>query len=1160
MSFSDAGRIQFAIVLVALAIARPAGQVSVREVPDVRTLLAEGLYEQAERVAWNDVDQLRALDGDASLQFASAADVLARALIVNGRATDDKTIALARKTLRVKETILGPDHPELVTSLLNLGDVLAAAADFEEATAVASRALVLREKNADAAGLEIADVLDHLGNTLSAAKRYPEALNALDRSLRIKEGALEGTDIAIARTLESIALTRQRQGTYEHSAAPIRRAAAIQEAATIDHPAYAETLNLVAQQLWFEGRLNDSRVASERALALAERTLRPDHPTVAMALLLLGSTLADLGELGPSLALKQRALAMAERNFGANHHQTALYLHSVAYARLREGSYVIARDHFRRALSIFEARYGPWHQEVATTLSMLARADASLGNYSSARREQTRAVAIHERVGGPTHPFVAVALTDLAMVHREEGLPAQALALLGRALAIREKNLGPDHRDVARTLTDIASTLLQTGQVTRAQAAATRAVAIWERLHTPDAPEYATALALYGDLQARRGDDIAARDYYQRAMAIRAKVFGTSNPDYADTQAGLALTLANLGNRESALDNAASAEAIGRAHLRMMLQSLPERESLNYAAVRPRGLDLILSLSGSTPEAAAFAGDSLIRSRALVLDEMAARRGSARTQIESTDPLRTAFASAQQRLANLVVRGPEKVSPAQYTALVENARRESELAEQALAERSAEFRQERNRAQLGLDEVRASIPSDSALVSFVRYDRAIFSASENPPAAARAHPQSVPSYVAFVLRAEMPPAVVPLGSAQSIDRRVTQWRADIRAEALTTPEPSPAESNRSSRASGSSLRRLVWDPLAPHLGNAKRVFIVPDGALSLVPFVALPVGQRSYLLDRGPVLHYLSAERDLVATGADAVDVSRGLLALGGPSFDDPTLFGAGANRTRAMNALPVHPDASVRGSGCESVRDMTFPPLTGTLQEVRELSRMWSTSTMSHDEGSRVLVGRDASESTFKKEAHGYRVLHLATHGFFLGNACSPALPGTRAVGGITKASGSRPAAKPAENPLLLSGLALAGANRRLAAGPDEDDGILTAEEVAALDLAGVEWAVLSACDTGVGQIKTGEGVFGLRRAFQVAGARAVIMSLWSVDDQATRAWMRALYEGRFQKSLSTADAVHAATVAVLRDRRAKSQATHPFYWGGFIAAGDWR
>jgi CHAT domain-containing protein len=152
--------------------------------------------------------------------------------------------------------------------------------------------------------------------------------------------------------------------------------------------------------------------------------------------------------------------------------------------------------------------------------------------------------------------------------------------------------------------------------------------------------------------------------------------------------------------------------------------------------------------------------------------------------------------------------------------------------------------------------------------------------------------------------------------------------------------------------------------------------------------------------------------------------------------------------------------------------------------------------------------------------------------------------------------------AAAPAEpeNPLLLSGLVLAGANHRSAAGAEEDDGILTAEEIAALDLSGVEWAVLSACDTGVGDIRAGEGVFGLRRAFQVAGVGTLIMSLWSVEDEATREWMTALYEARLERRLDTAEAVREASLSVLRRHREAGESTHPFYWAGFVAAGDWR
>jgi CHAT domain-containing protein len=232
----------------------------------------------------------------------------------------------------------------------------------------------------------------------------------------------------------------------------------------------------------------------------------------------------------------------------------------------------------------------------------------------------------------------------------------------------------------------------------------------------------------------------------------------------------------------------------------------------------------------------------------------------------------------------------------------------------------------------------------------------------------------------------------------------------------------------------------------------------------------------------------------------------------------------------------------------------------------VEEVVDLWSTSgfavpalldAVTPVEGK---TGAAASETAFKRDAQGHRILHLATHGFFLDGHCASVLDFSRGVAGLATAEHAKAPGVSGESPLLLSGLALAGANHRSEAGATEDDGILTAEEIAALDLSGVEWAVLSACDTGVGEIKAGEGVFGLRRAFQVAGARTLIMSLWSVEDESARAWMKALYTARLKEHLDTASSVQAASLVVLKERRAKKQSTHPFYWAGFVAAGDWR
>jgi CHAT domain-containing protein len=285
---------------------------------------------------------------------------------------------------------------------------------------------------------------------------------------------------------------------------------------------------------------------------------------------------------------------------------------------------------------------------------------------------------------------------------------------------------------------------------------------------------------------------------------------------------------------------------------------------------------------------------------------------------------------------------------------------------------------------------------------------------------------------------------------------------------------------------------------------------------------------------------------------------------VGAPAFDEAKLFAALAPRSERLTSGAGPADTGGAGnyrgprSACGSFTSMSFEPLAAAGRETEEIATLWNAAegpgSAAANNTARVLTGAAASEAAVKEQAGGRQVLHLATHGFFLGGRCASAL----------NDSGRKPQAPTAavagENPLLLAGLALAGANHRASAAADEEDGILTAEEIAALDLDGVDWAVLSACDTGIGEVQASEGVFGLRRAFQVAGARTVLMSLWAVEDAATRAWMTILYRNRLTGKLSTAEAVHEASLEILRRRRSRRQSSHPFYWAGFVAVGDWR
>jgi hypothetical protein len=412
--------------------------------------------------------------------------------------------------------------------------------------------------------------------------------------------------------------------------------------------------------------------------------------------------------------------------------------------------------------------------------------------------------------------------------------------------------------------------------------------------------------------------------------------------------------------------------------------------------------------------------------------------------------------------------------------------------------------------------------------------------------------------------------------AAEIDALVARWQQEA-ANGASREGRTRQQAEAAYEEAGASLRRKVWDPIATILGEATRVLVVPDGSLNLVNLGALPVDGGGYVIERGPLVHYVSAERDLVRSGEE--EVGRGLLTVGEPAYDSKSLFASLRNQTGGggpTSPIQIASAAPGRRSACGTFASLRFEPLPASGTETREIVRLWErhetgvaapaamSSAKSESGGVLELRGAAASETTVKRSAAGHRVLHLATHGFFLGGTCASALGTTRGDGALEREFVARANVQPprvlGENPLLLSGLALAGANQRAAARDGEDDGILTAEEIASLDLSGVEWAVLSACETGVGDVLAGEGVFGVRRAFQVAGARTLIMSLWGVEDASTRRWMKALYESRLREGLSTAEAVRAADVKVLSWRRANKLSTHPFYWAGFVAAGDWR
>lgn len=955
-------------------------------------------------------------------------------------------------------------------------------------------------------------------------------------------------------------------------------------------PETADVLDLLVEALWRGGKSKEreTRELARRALAIREEQLGPDDARVAVSLNNLGIVCSDSGDYDAAQSAYERALSIQERIFGNAHAAVATTLDNLGVVAFNRGEYAAARGLHERALTIHERTLGPDSRHVASSLISLAGVLIQTGDYAQARPLCERALAIQEREHGAEHPYVARTLNDLGWLFAATGDYSRARSLYGRALSIVEKVLGPehgavahvlnnlgelllktdgheqarpiferalsitekthdpDHIHVAQGLTHLADVVLLSGELTRAAALYERALATWERTVGVQQAWAAHALYNLGNVSRAQGDARQAEVLHERALAIRRQVLGDEHPDVAESLTSLAVLHLERNERGRAFEEALRAEAIGRDHLRLTVQALPDREALRYAAVRVRGLDIPLALAAETSDPAwtRSAWDALIHSRALVLDEMAGRhRASGRASDAEGARLARRLLETRTRLASLVVAGPRDTTPDNYRKLLDEARQQDERAERELAARSVVFREDLYRASIGLDAVAAALPADGALMAFARYHSPAPRRQDGSASTEKVGAEE-PHYLAFILGARAAqPVVVRLGPAGVIDGLVAAWQREMASVRQSVGRSGPATEARY-REVAERLRRAIWDPIEDRLPEVRLVFIVPDGALFLVNWATLPTGDDRYLLERAPTIHYLSAERDLVSQLPPARPAGK-LLALGGPDFDQ-----AGpATVARLTSATVAAPDVSgpvyrAPTAACTDFRSLRFAPLPGAEAEAELVASLWETARSSEAGKLRAarLLGGHASEERFKRESPDSAVLHVATHGFFIGGRCSVPLSIT--------------------SPLLLTGLALAGANRRDErdrADASTDDGILTAEEIASLDLVGVDWAVLSSCGSGLGELLAGEGILGLRRAFHVAGVDTVIMSLWEVDDASSQHWVASLYRSRLAGATAV-DAVRQASLDLLRARRRAGLSAHPFFWGVFVAAGDWR
>jgi len=469
---------------------------------------------------------------------------------------------------------------------------------------------------------------------------------------------------------------------------------------------------------------------------------------------------------------------------------------------------------------------------------------------------------------------------------------------------------------------------------------------------------------------------------------------------------------------------------------------------------------------------------------------------------------------------------------------------------------------ERRLRAVSREAVAQALPSNTALVEFVRFRPFRFEAR------GREQPWGPARYAAFVLRAGDPHRVqmIDLGEAEEMDRWIGRFRGTIMEGGDGALPPALRDACR-------GLYDRVFAPLQKAAGGAEHLFLAPDGELLRLPFEALLSPEGRFVIEDHS-LSYVGTARDVLRFGQVLGEPTEALI-IADPDYD---LCAEGSAEAET-------PPSESRGSSVQAIRGMLrrdiWDPLREWLEDIwQDVKQTFDRLPGTRTEGERIYellrrrgipvrrpwFDRQALERPLKR-VRAPRILHIATHGFFwrdMGERLWEWLMGsslTRGLG-ISGIRGERGGFLPlVTNPLLRSGLALAGYNasiRNKPPAPEAEDGTLTALDVSVLDLLGTELVVLSACETALGDVRCGEGVFGLRRAFIQAGARTLVMSLWKVADEETLFLMERLYENLLQEGLPKPEALRRAQLDLMDRLRREKGFAHPYFWAAFICQGD--
>lgn len=1103
----------------------------------------------------------------------------------------EKAGQLANEALQINRKTYGEIHHAVATGHKIIASISEHNGKYQEAESRLLKALEIDRQINGENHEKVADDLNSLGLLYFYMAKYAEADESLRKSRQIIHAVWgETMHKSLYPSMNNQALLYRKLGRYEESEALyLEVLKLLSELVGEDHPDYARCLENLAEVYITTGKYAEAWELLRQALNTSARVYGDNNPLASSIFNKLGVLFQQSGRYSEAEVHYQQALSIVGATDGSV--ETVEIENNLAGLYMKAGRYIEAEARFQHTLRLRRALFGEEHPGIALTLNNLGNLYLAINDYTKALSHFQRASEILLTAYGENHPELATTLHNMSMLHYYLGQYDLAIQYCARALEIRASALGKMHSACGESLNCMGLIMQQLGDYKEAEENFNLAHEILSQSLGPEHPDTTIVLFNLAEIYSSQGRFDEAAPLFSAALEMITTALGNEHPQLSMILSTMALSYCTAGRADEALALMERAEAIADQTLGQVMSLSSERQRLGYLLELQVNLSAFLSLvlrffpHSSEKKEEAF--NLVLRRKALGAEALYAQRDAVLRghYPELAEPLRRLI-ELQRQIAEKILAGPGAEGIDEHTVTLASLRANKEELEAELAHQIPDIKLIRQIYRANCRIVADALPEESALVEFVHFDDFSF---ESLPAPGESRIKSS-GYLAFVVQAAAPNGLemIYLGDAELINRAVAAFVQAITNEALDTYEPlAESESDagtekpvssplaeeagkrrgessrppmfdcqvqtsgaRSARELGGSLRKLVFDPLLAVIGTCRNLFISADGDLTRLPFNVLPLDEKRYVIDDFEI-SYLSTGRDTLRSfkreDSSSVRMFNKSLVAANPSFDlglTPDTRGAEYPETLTMDeGGQVAEKAESVSRGLPRGKKL-FEPLPDTQEEGRRVAEMLHVQPLLADQVLKQLIKNCQSPS----------ILHIATHGFFLSDqkigTAKP--PGKREAFGVNN---SHLLTQEIENPLLRSGLALAGANtwllhREL---PEEaGNGILTSLDVSGLDLIDTELVVLSACETGLGQVHRGEGVFGLRRAVELAGAKTLIMSLWKVSDQATQSLMIEFYR-RVVDGQSRAKALRQAQLAMKNRHDA-----HPFFWGAFICQGD--